>query len=101
MNQVVQVIVAGHVVVAADRREAYLAGCVGVVEQARGAPGCLDFSLTADLLDPTRINILERWESQADVEAFRGSGTSDEQAADILSASVAEYDVAAIRSLTG
>ncbi|HEY2195309.1 MAG TPA: antibiotic biosynthesis monooxygenase family protein [Actinomycetospora sp.] len=94
-------IVAGHLTVAADRREAYLAGCVTVVEQARDALGCLDFSITADLLDPTRINILERWESQADVEAFRGAGPSGDQAAEVLSASVAEYDVADVRSLTG
>lgn len=95
------VIVTGHLLVAAERRDEYLAGCVAVVEQARAARGCLDFALSADLLDPGRINILERWESQADVEAFRGSGTSDEQAADILAASVAEYAVTEVRSLTG
>jgi quinol monooxygenase YgiN len=63
-------------------------------------PGCLDFAITADLVDPGRIDIFERWETQAAVEAFRGGGPSDEQSAAILSASVAEYDVAAIRSLT-
>ena len=95
------VIVAGHLVVAAADRESYLAGCAVVVEQARSAPGCLDFSIAADLLDPGRINVYERWASQADVEAFRGSGPSDEQRAAMLSASVAEYDVADVRSLTG
>lgn len=95
------VIVAGHLLVAPGAREEYLAGCVAVVEQARAARGCLDFALSADLLDPGRINILERWESQADVEAFRGEGTGDEQTAQILGASVAEYDVADVRSLTG
>ncbi|MCK9923924.1 antibiotic biosynthesis monooxygenase [Frankia sp. AgPm24] len=94
------VIVAGHLVVASDQREGYLAGCVRVVEQARSAPGCLDFSITADLVDPGRINIFERWETQADVEAFRGSGPSDDQGAAMLSASVVEYDVAGSRSLT-
>jgi hypothetical protein len=34
------------------------------------------------------------------VEAFRGSRPSDEQSAAMLSASVAEYDVADSRSLT-
>ena len=34
------------------------------------------------------------------VEAFRGGGPSDEQTAAMLSASVAEYDVAGVRSLT-
>jgi quinol monooxygenase YgiN len=94
------VIVAGHVVVDPTERDDYLSGCVEVMRQARRAPGCLDFSLTADLLEPGRINIFERWESQAAVEAFRGSGPSDEQGAAIVSAEVAEYDVTSERNLT-
>jgi quinol monooxygenase YgiN len=93
------VIVAGHITVEPQQRESYLAGCVGVVEQARGAAGCLDFTITADLIDPGRVNIFERWESQAAVEAFRGGGPSDEQGAAMLSASVAEYDIADVRPL--
>jgi quinol monooxygenase YgiN len=93
------IIVAGHVVVAPDQRDDYLAGCVEVVQQARRAPGCLDFSLSADLLEPGRVNIYERWESQAAVEVFRGSGPSDEQGAEIRAASVSEYDIGDERSL--
>ena len=93
-------IVAGHLLVDPAQREAYLAGCALVVEQARAATGCLDFAITADLLDPGRIDVYERWESQAAVQAFRGGGPSDDQAAAMLSASVAEYDVAGVRSLT-
>jgi quinol monooxygenase YgiN len=95
------VIVAGHVTVEPQQRESYLAGCVGVVERARGTAGCLDFAITADLIDPGRVNIFERWESQAAVEAFRGSGPSEEQGAAMLSASVAEYDISDVRSLFG
>ncbi|MGH3781792.1 MAG: putative quinol monooxygenase [Pseudonocardiaceae bacterium] len=94
------VIVAGHLLVDPQHRTSYLAGCMSVVEQARLASGCLDFAITADLVDPGRIDIYERWESQAAVEAFRGSGPSEEQGADMLSASVAEYNVAESRSLT-
>ncbi len=94
------VIVAGHLVVDPTQREAYMASCVSVVEQARRAPGCLDFSISVDLVVPGRINIFERWESQADVETFRGSGPSEEQGGAVLSASVAEYDVTGYRSLT-
>ena len=94
------VIVAGYVLVDPARRDAYLAGCVAVVEQARAAPGCLDFALTADLVDLGRVNLFERWEPQAAVEAFRGSGPSDEQGAAIRSAAVAEYDIAGVRALT-
>jgi quinol monooxygenase YgiN len=95
------VIVAGHLTVDPRQRESYLAGCVSVVEQARRAAGCLDFAITADLIDPGRVNVFERWESQAAVEAFRGSGPSDEQGAAILSGSVAEYNIAEVRSLFG
>jgi quinol monooxygenase YgiN len=95
------VIVAGHITVEPQQRESYLAGCVGVVEQARRAAGCLDFAITADLIDPSRVNIFERWESQAAVETFRSSGPRDDQSAAILSASVAEYDIADVRSLFG
>ncbi|HYO01127.1 MAG TPA: antibiotic biosynthesis monooxygenase family protein [Mycobacterium sp.] len=94
------VLVAGHLRVAPNERDAYLAGCVDVVRLARSAAGCLDFAISADLLDAGRVNVYERWDSHAAVEAFRGSGPSDEQGAALLSASVAEYDVAAERSLT-
>lgn len=93
------VIVAGHLLVDAVERDAYLATCRAVVEQARAAPGCLDFALSADLVDERRINIVERWESQAAVEAFRGSGVDGEQGDLIRGASVAEYDVAGVRQL--
>lgn len=94
------VIVAGHIVVDPQQRDSYLAGCVSVVELARRTAGCLDFAITPDLVDAGRINIFERWESQAAVEAFRGDGPSDEQGAAMLAAAVAEYDVAEVRSLS-
>lgn len=92
-------IVAGHLIVDPAARGLPI-GCVDVVREARAADGCLDFALSADLIDGGRINILERWESAAAVEAFRGSGVGGEQGAAILSASVAEYDVGATRNLS-
>ncbi|WAC55595.1 putative quinol monooxygenase [Gordonia sp. SL306] len=94
-------IVAGHITVDPDQREIYLAGCVRVVEQARRTSGCHDFIIDPDLLDSGRINIFERWESQADVEAFRGGGPSDDQGAAIRSASVTEYEIGEVRPLSG
>ena len=94
------VIVAGHLTVAADQRTDYVEACTEVVRAARSAEGCLDFAISEDLLDTSRINVFERWESQAAVEAFRGNGPSEAQGATIKSASVVEYDVAASRALT-
>jgi quinol monooxygenase YgiN len=99
-KELTMVIVAGHLIVAPEERESYLDGCADVVRQARDAEGCLDFAISADLLDNGRINIFERWQSQAAVEAFRGSGPSDEQGSAIESAAMAEYDVAHIRTLS-
>ena len=50
------VIVAGHTTVEPQQRESYLAGCVSVVERARGAAGCLDFAVTVDPIDTARGN---------------------------------------------
>ncbi|NAZ85420.1 putative quinol monooxygenase [Kineococcus indalonis] len=93
------VIVVGHLLVDPRAREAYLAGCAEVVRRARAAEGCLDFTITADLLEDGRIDVLERWVSQEAVQAFRGDGPGGEQAAAVLSASVCEYDVCGQRSL--
>lgn len=93
------VIVAGHIIVDPNERTSYLAGCVDVVQAARRAAGCLDFAISADVVDSGRINIFERWDCQASVDAFRGSGPSDEQGAAMLSAEMAEFDVAGTRKL--
>ena len=65
------VIVAGHIMVDPEQRESMVAGSMSIVEKARGTDGCLDFAMTADLLDPGRVNRFELWESQAAVKAFR------------------------------
>jgi quinol monooxygenase YgiN len=46
---------------------------VSIVERARKAAGCLDVAIAADPIDPGRVNIFERWESQAALETFRRS----------------------------
>jgi quinol monooxygenase YgiN len=94
------VIVAGHITVEPAQRESYLAGSVSVVEKARQAAGCLDFAITADLIDPGRVNSFERWESQAAIKAFRRSAPRNKHGAAMLSASVAEYDIADVRPIS-
>jgi len=94
------VIVAGHITVDPEQRESYLAGCMSVVESSPGR-WLLDFAITADLLDPGRVNLFERWETQAAVKTFRSSGPSNKQGAATRSVSVAEYDIADVRPLFG
>ncbi|MET8654979.1 putative quinol monooxygenase [Nocardia aurea] len=82
-------IVAGHLKVI--DRDRYLAQCREVVELARAAPGCLDFGIGPDLVDPDRVNVFERWVGRAEVEAFRGAGTSGELDGQIVGADVREF----------
>ena len=93
-------IVAGYLVVDSVQRDSYLEDCQAVVRQARKSPGCLDFAISADLIEPDRIDIFERWESRVALDEFRGSGPSDEQQGSIVSASVCEYDVGNEQPLT-
>jgi quinol monooxygenase YgiN len=93
------IIVSGSLRVDPTDRAAYIEGCREVVVAARAAVGCLDFHLSADPLEPDRINVYEQWESVAAVEAFRGSGPDADQAAVIRSAAVDEHEVASSRRL--
>jgi quinol monooxygenase YgiN len=87
------IIVTGWLRVAPGERAGYLAGCRDVVLAARSAPGCRDFHLSADPLELDRVNVVERWDTVDDVEAFRGSGPSGAQQAAIIEAEVVQYEV--------
>ncbi|WP_433329485.1 putative quinol monooxygenase [Spirillospora sp. CA-294931] len=92
------IIIAGTLYVDAEARDGYLAESVTVVEQARAAAGCLDFALSADLVEPGRINVYERWESGEDLERFRGEGPSAEQTAQIRGAEVSRYRISGVEA---
>ena len=94
------IIVAGWIRVAPEERAEYLEGCREVVDAARRSPGCIDFAISADLVDDGRIDLFEQWESVEAVEAFRGSGPSDGQQAVVLDAAVTQHTVAESTSLT-
>lgn len=87
------IIVTGHLVVDPADRDAYLADCAEVVRAARATDGCLEFALSADLVDPARVLVLERWRTRAALEAFRRDGPDDATRARIVSADVAEHEV--------
>lgn len=89
------IIIAGWLSVDGEDRDAYVSNCVTVVGQARRAPGCLDFAITADTLDPTRVNVHERWESDEQLLDFRGSGQDDDTSARIRDADVKKYRISA------
>ncbi|WP_221357822.1 putative quinol monooxygenase [Streptomyces beigongshangae] len=92
------IIIAGKLWVDAADRDAYLAGCSEVVERARAAAGCLDFALSADLSEPDRINVYERWETDEALARFREAGPDPQQAARIRDAEVSRYRISGVES---
>ena len=91
------IIIAGRLHVDPEAREQYLAACLDATTQARAAPGCLDFVQAADPIEPDRINVYERWESDADLHAFRGdgSGSGSGDLPPVRDASVSKYRISA------
>jgi len=85
------IVVAGKLKVAPEERADYLAGCADVIAAAREAPGCLDFTVSADVVEEARINVFELWETDAALRRFRGSGPSSGQLAQLLEIDVHEY----------
>lgn len=90
------IIVAGWLRVVAAERDAYLAAVFEVTVQARGSSGCFDFVQAADPVEPDRINVYERWESDADLLAFRSSGPDEGALPEIRSAEVHKFRISAI-----
>jgi quinol monooxygenase YgiN len=86
------IVVAGHIRVAVADRDAFLELSREAVELARAADGCLDFAVSADLADPERVNIYERWVDRVALQAFRGDGPGGDLSALIISADVREFD---------
>ena len=89
-------IIAGRLILDPAHRAAFLAANVDVVGQAREATGCLDFVQAADPLDPSRINIFERWDAEDHLLAFRGAGQPASDSLPIQSADVMRYVISAV-----
>jgi quinol monooxygenase YgiN len=90
------IIIAGSLHVEPTERDRYLAAVVDVARLARLAAGCLDFVQTPDPLDPTRINVYERWESDDHLHRFRAAGGPDLELPPLRSSEVHKYRIAGV-----
>lgn len=62
-------IVAGHFVVDPSEQQAFVAGRADAMKATRDEPGCLEYVMSADPVDESRVVLFERWADQA---AFDG-----------------------------
>ena len=65
------IIIAGYTLTEADKRDAAVAAFAEMVVRARKHEGCLDLSISADPVDPARINLFECWRDQPSLNAWR------------------------------
>jgi quinol monooxygenase YgiN len=55
------IIIAGYTLTEAHKRDAAVEAFANMVERARKYDGCLDLSMSADSVDPDRINLFTSW----------------------------------------
>jgi len=65
------IIIAGYTLTEADQRDAAVEAFADMVERARKHDGCLDVSISADSVDPERVNVFELWRDQQSLDAWR------------------------------
>lgn len=63
------VIVGGTFEVDPESREAFIEGRQASMTTSRAEPGCLEYVLGADPVDPGRVVLFERWASQEHLDA--------------------------------
>ncbi|MDH5823283.1 YciI family protein [Luteimonas sp. RD2P54] len=89
-----EVVVEGRLYLHPGQRHAYLAACAPMVARARRQPGCLDFSISADTVDPGRVNLIERWDCEHSLAAWRRQADPPQDLPEVLHAEVRKHRVA-------
>jgi quinol monooxygenase YgiN len=86
-------IVSGRIYVSPGAREKFVTSSAEAVVGARAYPGCRDFVVAADPIDPDRVNVYEEWESEEALLAFRSAGLDSSLSSSIVRAEVARHVV--------
>jgi quinol monooxygenase YgiN len=97
------VIVAGAFEFDPDQRDEFLAGRLDGMRASRAEPGCLEYTMSADPLDPTRVVLFERWADQASLDthlaAMQSAPPPGQGGVAPKSLSITVYDVTGERPL--
>ena len=65
------IIIAGHELVDAARRDTFVAAFRDLVTRARDFDGCIHVAITADSVDPERVNVIEVWRDDEALKKWR------------------------------
>ncbi|MCU1352337.1 MAG: antibiotic biosynthesis monooxygenase [Acidimicrobiales bacterium] len=67
------IVVAGHLIIRPERRDAATEAINAVAEKTRAEEANLEYRFGFDTSDANRVNVFERWESQAGLDAHVAS----------------------------
>jgi quinol monooxygenase YgiN len=99
------VIVGGIFEVEPDQRDTFVASRHESMRKSRAEPGCLEYVVSADPIEPGRVVLFERWADQASLDAhiagIRQAPPSPDRGVAPKSATITVYDVSGERSLGG
>lgn len=98
------VIVGGIFEVEPDQRDEFVASRHESMRTSRAEPGCLEYVVGADPIEPGRVVLFERWADQASLDAhIAGIRQAPPAPGGVApkSATITVYDVSGERSLGG
>jgi hypothetical protein len=91
-------IIAGTLDVDPARRDEFLAGRADALRASQAEPGCLDYIMSADPLEPGRVRLFERWEHKDALKVHLGvlsQAKPDPDAVAVLGAEILQYEISA------
>jgi quinol monooxygenase YgiN len=86
------IIIAGYLLVHAGDRDRYVREHRDLTERARAFHGCVDLAITADPVDPQRVNNIEVWESSQALDAWRAQANVPNHGIAITGGHMQRYD---------
>src|SRR5690625_7462214 len=86
------VITAGHYRVDRQHRDNLIATFEDLVTRARGAEGAIHIAITADSVDPERVNVLEVWRDSEALDQWRERANGPELELEMRDMQIKRYD---------
>ncbi|WLD94640.1 putative quinol monooxygenase [Alkalihalobacillus sp. AL-G] len=88
-----KVIIAGWFKVDPNKRDEVVKAHEDLVKRARSAPGCMDLAITADPVDPGRVNNFEFWQSEEDLDSWRAVANPPKEITPILGGEMQKHKI--------
>jgi len=83
-----------------ERLAEFLEGSVEELRQARAEPGCVDFIVAPDPVEPGRVNLFEQWASAEDFAVRCATFTPAPSDVEVLRHEATKYEMSSAGPMT-